>query len=126
MTLKTELTTTEALLYIARGTLRRRDPKGGEVGVRFHRLVGGDSNATTFSSLADRRLLRKSTTTRMVFMSHKTGDQDAERLADHILSSMAYTYTWLSGMITSLILVLTSFRAVSWRRSRRVTASWST
>ena len=53
------------------------------MGVEFNRFVGGDLSTTSFS-VADSRILRKSSTTKMIFMSHKTGDSQAEALADHI------------------------------------------
>ena len=54
------------------------------MGIRFNRLVGGVFYATHSANFAYNALLSKPANTKMVFLSHKTGDSSAERVAEHI------------------------------------------
>ena len=52
--------------------------------IRFNRLVGPDRTGTQLRSLAEDFIRNKTVSQKMVFMSHKTGDQSAETEADYI------------------------------------------
>ena len=52
--------------------------------IRFNRLVKSDGTSVQTRSLAESSISRKSRYDRMVFMSHKTGDDSAEEEAKYI------------------------------------------
>ncbi|WP_419856631.1 hypothetical protein [Candidatus Palauibacter irciniicola] len=58
--------------------------KVDQMSVRFNRLVRPDGTHTTYRPIANRELLSKKISDKMIFMSHKTGDEQAAGVAYYI------------------------------------------